>query len=105
MVEVRSRFHVHRQRDQSGHTSAVSHHRVERDKGPPYSDGTTWCPVLDPHVVFGLMLSLSYIVRLDGTKALFEPSVQGFSIHPVVDFPMTVWTDRTNPAGMIGRAI
>jgi hypothetical protein len=51
------------------------------------------------------MLSLSYIVRLDGTKALFEPSVQGFSIHPVVDFPMTVWTDRTNPAGMIGRAI
>jgi len=45
------------------------------------------------------------IVRLDGTEALFESSIQALSIHPVVDFPMTVWTDRTNPAGMIGRAI
>ena len=51
------------------------------------------------------MLSLSYIVRLDGTKALFESSIQALSIHPVVDFPMTAWTDRTNSAGMIRPAV
>jgi hypothetical protein len=51
------------------------------------------------------MLSLSYVERLNGTKSLFKSSIQALSIHPVVDFPMTVWTDRTNPAGMIRPAI